>query len=31
MNIGVLIGLLLGIGLLGFAAFMGATDQGVAM
>ena len=31
MNIGALIGLVLGVGILGFAAFMGATDQGVAM
>ena len=31
MNIGALIGLVLGIGLLGFAAFDGASAQGVAM
>ena len=31
MNIGALIGLILGICLLGFAAFDGATAQGVAM
>ena len=31
MNIGALIGLVLGVGILGFAAFMGADAQGVAM
>ncbi len=31
MNIGALIGIVLGVGILGFAAFMGAADQGVAM
>ena len=29
MNIGALIGIVLGVGILGFAAFMGAADQGV--
>ena len=31
MNISALIGIVLGVGILGFAAFMGAADQGVAM